>query len=94
MKVKDLLPIGSVVIMENGEQPLMIYGVKQTYSEGLFIKKDTVYDYICVPYPYGYMGSDKTFLIFHKDIAKILFKGYESNEQNNFLDELSDIYGE
>ena len=51
MKIKDLLPIGSVIIMKEGEQPLMIYGIMQQEGNGGLFKKAKEYDYVCVPYP-------------------------------------------
>lgn len=90
MKIKDLLPIGSVIVMKEGEQPLMIYGIMQQEGmDGLF-KKAKKYDYICVPYPQGTMGE--SFFANHEDIEKILFRGFEDNERIKFLDELSKMY--
>ena len=34
MKVKDLLPIGSVVLLKDGEKRLMINGIMQTDAGG------------------------------------------------------------
>ncbi len=34
VRIKDLLPIGSIVILKDGEQPLMIYGIMQSDREG------------------------------------------------------------
>lgn len=92
MKIKDLLPIGTVVIMKDGEQPLMIYGMMQTDGNGGLFKKSKEYDYVCVPYPQGNMGEGSSFLINHEDIDKILFRGYDSEEREKFLDELSQMY--
>ena len=41
-----LLPIGSVVTLEEGKHKLMIFGVKQTHSE-----TGKLYDYAGVLYP-------------------------------------------
>lgn len=87
MKIKDLLPIGSVIIMKDGEQPLMIYGILQTDAE-----KMKEYDYICVPYPQGNMGEGSSFFANHEDIDKILFRGFENEERVKFLNELSQLY--
>ena len=39
--IKDLLPIGTVVMLKNAKKPLMIFGIKQLASE----KPDDEYDY-------------------------------------------------
>ncbi len=92
MKIKDLLPIGTVVIMKDGEQPLMIYGIMQADGNASLFKKRKEYDYVCVPYPQGNMGEGSSFLINHEDINKILFRGFENEERDKFLDELAQIY--
>lgn len=94
MNIKDLLPIGTVVIMKDGEQTLMIYGMMQTDGNGGLFKKKKEYDYVCVPYPQGNMGEGSLFLINHEDIDKILFRGYDSEEREKFLNELSKMYNQ
>jgi hypothetical protein len=90
--IKDLLPIGSVIMLKNAKKALMIYGVKQKDAEDN--AKDEEYDYIGVLYPEGNIGPEFQYLFNHIDIEEILFKGYESDEQKAFLEELSEIYGE
>ena len=92
MKIKDLLPIGSVIIMKEGEQPLMIYGILQMEGRKSLLKKPKEYDYVCVPYPQGNMGEGSSFFANHEDIDKILFRGFENEEREKFLDELSRLY--
>ncbi len=92
MKIRDLLPIGSVVILKNGEQPLMIYGVKQIDGKPKLFGKQKEYDYICVIYPHGHLGEEHNYLVNHEDIDRILFRGYEDDEREKFLDELEKIY--
>ena len=40
--IRDLLPIGSVVMLKNAEKPVMIYGIKQLDTDNPEIE----YDYI------------------------------------------------
>lgn len=94
MKIKDLLPIGSVIIMKEGEQPLMIYGIMQQEGNGGLFKKAKEYDYVCVPYPQGNMGEGSSFFANHEDIDKILFRGFEDEERNKFIEELAKTYDE
>ena len=89
MKIKGLLPIGSVVLLKNGKKKVMIYGIKQTdQSSGI------EYDYISVLYPEGNMGDGTQFLFNHEDIDDIFFRGYEDEEREGFIDNLSKYYKE
>lgn len=92
MNIKDLLPIGSIVILKDGEQPLMIYGIMQSDGESGLFKKSKEYDYASVPYPQGNLGPGMTFLFNHEDIKEIIFRGYEDEERTKFLNELSNQY--
>lgn len=92
MNIKDLLPIGSIVILKDGEQPLMIYGIMQLDGVGGLFKKPKEYDYVSVLYPQGNLGGGMTFLFNHEDIKEIIFRGYEDEERTKFLNELSEKY--
>lgn len=87
MKIQDLLPIGTIVLLEGGEKRLMIYGVKQTDLE-----TQEVYDYIGVAYPEGNMGEGTQFLFNHDQIREISFKGFEDEERADFVNKLADYY--
>ena len=88
--IKDLLPIGSVVMLKEATKPLMIFGIKQIAVEDETIE----YDYIGVFYPEGNMGNEMQFLFNHEDIVEVLFKGYETEERQEFLDAIAEAYGE
>mgnify|MGYP000179133139 CR=1 FL=1 len=81
--VKELLPIGSVVLLEGGEKKLMVFGIKQTDQES---QKE--YDYIGVIYPEGNIGPGGQFFFNHVDIAEVIFKGYSNNERDLFIERL------
>ena len=91
MEVKSLLPIGSVVVLKDGEQKLMIYGINQMNGNQSFFKKTKHFDYVSVPYPQGNMGAGSMFLFNHDDIQEVFFRGYEDEERKNFLDEIEKI---
>lgn len=86
--IKDLLPIGSVVMLKNAKKALMIFGIKQLASE----RPDEEFDYIGVLYPEGNMGSQFQYLFNHEDIVEVLFTGYETEERKQFLEEISKVY--
>jgi len=88
--IKDLLPIGSVVMLKNAEKPLMIYGIKQLDTEN----PENEYDYIGVLYPEGNIGSNFQYMFNHVDIEEVLFVGYDSPERRRFLAEVAEAYGE
>lgn len=87
--VKELLPIGSVVLLKGGTKKAMVYGIKQTdLSDGL------EYDYIGVIYPEGNMGDGSQFFFNHDAIDQVFFRGYEDAERNAFIDKLAEYYGQ
>lgn len=88
MKIKDLLPIGSIVRLQNGQKRLMITGVLQIKEDEL----DKQYDYLGILYPEGHIGGDFQYLFNHEDIDEIVFRGYEDQERQVFLDKLVGLY--
>lgn len=89
MEIKDLLPIGTVVLLNDGSKKVMICGVKQMDNE---TKKE--YDYIGVLYPEGFIGNEFKFIFNHEDIKEIFYRGYENEERTDFLEKLSAFYEE
>lgn len=90
MKITDLLPIGSVVLLKEGSKRVMVFGVKQTTDDEMNID----YDYIGVMYPEGFLGGNYQFLFNHDDIQEVFFRGYEDDERNDFIERLSEYYTE
>lgn len=88
--IKDLLPIGSVILLKNAKKKLMIYGIKQLDSKN----PEVEYDYIGVFYPEGNMGPDYQFLFNHEDIDTVYFKGYHTEEREVFIEEIAKAYHE
>ena len=88
MTIKDLLPIGSIVLLKDGEKRLMIAGVMQQEADG----SGKEYDYMGVLYPEGHIGEQFQYMFNHEDIAEIVFRGFEDEERTQFLSMLSDLY--
>lgn len=88
MKIKDLLPIGSIVLLKDGEKRLMINGIMQTDIGET--NKD--YDYMGILYPEGHIGEGFQYLFNHEDINEIVFRGYEDVERVKFLEKLAKLY--
>lgn len=88
--IKDLLPIGSVILLKNAQKKLMIYGIKQLDTNN----PEVEYDYIGVFYPEGNMGPDYQFLFNHEDIDTVYFEGYRTEERDEFIREIAKAYQE
>lgn len=79
----NYLPIGSVVILKDGTKEIMIYGRRQTHAQ-----TGKIYDYVACLYPEGNISPEYTFLFNHNQIGKILFLGYQSPQENEFIKKL------
>lgn len=77
----ELLPIGSVVMLEGGAKKLMITGIKPVKET----EPDVVYDYIGVLYPEGYISNVYQFLFDHSDINDVVFIGYNNPERERLM---------
>ena len=88
MNIKELLPIGSVVLLNGGEKRVMVYGVKQSDDS----KPGQEFDYIGVMYPEGNIGAQYQFLFNHADIKNVVFRGYEDDDRTSFIEKLAELY--
>lgn len=79
---RELLPIGSVVLLKGGTRKLAIIGVKPVRPE----EPEKIYDYLGVLYPEGYLGGKSCFLFNHEDINDIIHYGYDNPERKSFLE--------
>lgn len=86
--IKDLLPIGSVVLLKGGTKKLMIIGIKPIKET----EPNTIYDYIGVLYPEGFISNEYTFLFNHEDINDVVFRGYNNPERESFINFLQEAY--
>ena len=67
------LPIGSVITLQGGSQPLMIYGRKQVNAD-----RHTNWDYVACLYPEGNIGDVYNVFFDKEDIERVLFVGYQT----------------
>ena len=79
--IEKILPIGSVVLLKNGTKKLVITGIKPMATN----EPQTVYDYIGVLYPEGYLGNVGNYLFNHVDITDVVFRGYDNPEWKEFV---------
>lgn len=76
---KNLLPIGSVVLLKGAKKRLMICGRIQTN-----VATDTTYDYSACYYPEGIIDSKNLFMFNNDDIEKLFFIGFQDGEELAF----------
>lgn len=77
--MKELLPIGSVVLVKEATKSLMIIGIMQMDDEG------DEHDYIACLFPEGYINADTFFLFNHEDIAEVRFVGCINAESQAYI---------
>jgi len=77
----DLLPLGSIVTLKDGEKKLMIYGRGQ-------IAPSTMqgFDYIACLWPEGNLDEEFMYLFNHQDIDEVFHHGYADAEDAEFLE--------
>lgn len=79
---KDLLPVGSVVLLENSTAKVMIIGICQ------LDETETIWDYSACLYPEGYYNADSNYLFNNSQIKQIYHLGYQNDEYKE-LNELA-----
>lgn len=85
-KYEKYLPIGSVVLLENGTKRLMITGFCVVPNDD----KTKVYDYSGCLYPEGVISSEQIALFNHDQIKTIYAIGYSDDEEKQFKEKLID----
>lgn len=84
---EKFLPVGTVVLLQNGTKRVMINGFCSIDSED----PNTVYDYSGVLYPEGSLSSDQTLLFNHDQIVRIDHMGLIDDEETAFKAKLEEI---
>lgn len=83
-----ILPIGSIVMTESGEVPLMIVG-----RASLFEQEGEIgyFDYSAVTYPQG-VTDGKEFVFFNReDVNSIIYFGYVNSQEQQFASEYDEL---
>lgn len=78
---RDLLPIGTVVILNGTEKALMVCGYCPTSPA----RPGYVYDYSGFPYPEGCLDPLKVYQFDGEDIAAVLALGYQDRETHFYM---------
>ncbi len=78
--MSKFLPLGSVVVLRGGTQPLMIV----SWATGQVVDgKEYYFDYAGVMYPQG-LVSDQLAFFQNSGIEKVLFTGYKTLESEQY----------
>ena len=81
------LPVGTVVLLENGSKRVMINGFCTMDAN----KPDKIYDYSGVLFPEGSLSSDQTLLFDHSQIVRVDHYGLDDQEEKDFKVKLVQI---
>lgn len=76
-----LLPIGSVVLLEESNKRVMIVGRLQRQ-----VGTDRIWDYSACFYPEGIINPNELFLFNHEQIKTLFFVGFQDREGVEFQD--------
>lgn len=76
---KDLLPIGSVILLKGGEKRLMICG-RVVCNDN----ETVIHDYVGCYYPEGIIDSSALFFFDHDAIENIFFIGFQDQEEMQY----------
>lgn len=82
---RNLLPIGSVVRLRDGNKRLMVCGRVQTD-----VATGKTYDYSACLYPEGVINSEEMYLFDNENIETLFFIGFQDEEEiafRKFIDE-------
>lgn len=82
-KSKELLPLGSIVYLEEGTQKIVIVG-RGAIFEDPDTGEQVFADYMGVLYPMG-LQTNSTLFFQHENIDEVVFEGYHDDEEDRFL---------
>lgn len=83
-KNKKFLPIGSIVMLEGGQMPVMIIGYTVVARDG----SNRIYDYNATFYPMGTIDNSVVTPFNHKQIKEVIFYGYEDDLSKEYRENL------
>jgi hypothetical protein len=83
---KNLLPIGSVVLLKGGEKRVMICGRIQTKAG-----EEVIYDYSACYFPEGIIDPKQMFFFNNDAIERIFFIGCQDQEELAYQKAINDL---
>ena len=82
MNKEKYLPIGTVVILQKSERPLMIIGFNPITEKD---DEKIEFDYTGCLFPEGVVSQDEAYLFNHDMIEDIIFVGCENEDSKEFF---------
>lgn len=82
-----VLPIGTVVLLNNAEKRLMIIG----YQRKTAADSEKIYDYCGCLFPEGFMTPKEAAVFDHEQIDRIIFMGLQNGPQIAFAEKLKNV---
>lgn len=86
---KEILPLGSVVLLKGAERYIVVMGYLMR-EEG----EDKIWDYMGCAYPVGAISSNSTLMFDAKQIDKVIFEGFSDEEGETFRKKVYDSIGD
>ena len=80
MEINGMLPIGSVVLLENSKKKVMVVGLAQRSAQN----PGRIYDYVGVVFPEGFLDASKMILFNNNNIDQVFMIGYQDAEELSF----------
>ena len=80
--MEKLLPIGSIVVLNNGKQKLMITGRGSLYNNGGTIG---YFEYSACIYPFG-IANQQALFFNNENIKEVIFKGYTDEDEDEYCE--------
>ena len=82
MNLVNALPAGTVIKLKEAEKKVIIIGIMQQTEIDAKIR---IFDYIGVPYPEGFLGTESVILFQETDIESVTYMGYSDIERQQLI---------
>lgn len=86
---KNMLPLGTVVLLKGGQKRLMICGRVMTRAG-----ENKIYEYCGCYYPEGIMDPKSMYFFDKESIDQVFFLGYKDVEEQNYSEKVLGNLGE
>lgn len=88
MKIINALPVGTVIKLKEAEKRVVIIGIMQQANIN---DKVELFDYVGVPYPEGFFGTESTILFQEEDIEIVQSLGFSDIERQQLISNIAEL---